>query len=95
VLDLVNANTAYLLGGCPPCGGVGQTYLSYSRDGGRTWHNGGAIPGIGFGEHGLSFPTVRDGWVVSMTLPPNGNGNTYGAILHTADGGLTWTRQYP
>jgi photosystem II stability/assembly factor-like uncharacterized protein len=94
VLDLLNSQTAFLLGGCPPCGNGGQTYLAATTDGGRTWTNGGAIAGVTFGAHDLSFVTAREGWLASETFPANG-GQPYGVILHTADGGHTWTRQFP
>jgi photosystem II stability/assembly factor-like uncharacterized protein len=94
VLDLLNSRTAFLLGGCPPCGGLGQSYLNSTTDGGHTWRDSGPIPRIAFGTHDLSFVTAKDGWLVSETFPPNG-GQPYGVIVHTVDGGRTWSRQFP
>ncbi len=93
VLDALNGQTAFLLGGCPACG-MGETYLASTTNGGRNWTNGKAIAGLAFGDHDLSFVTAKEGWLASETLPPNG-GQPYGVILHTTNGGTTWSRQFP
>lgn len=55
--------------------------VAVTSDGGQTWQcfaTGQRLP-----IHGLSFPTSSEGWAVGAC----------GAILHTADGGATWTAQ--
>jgi photosystem II stability/assembly factor-like uncharacterized protein len=73
---------------------MGQSYLNFTTDGGHTWLDSGPIPGIAFGTHDLTFVTPKDGWLVSETFSPDG-GQPYGVIVHTADGGHTWSRQFP
>lgn len=53
-----------------------------SDDEGRTWAQV-SVP-VRSDLLALSFPTVRDGWVVGHD----------GVVLHTADGGRSWTRQF-
>lgn len=55
--------------------------VAVTSDDGQTWQcfaTGQRLP-----IHGLSFPTPSEGWAVGAL----------GAILHTADGGATWTSQ--
>jgi photosystem II stability/assembly factor-like uncharacterized protein len=62
---------------------VGQRgQILYSDDGGRDWKQA-AVP-LAADLVAVSFPSARQGWAV-------GHG---AVILHTSDGGATWTRQF-
>ncbi len=92
-LDAVDSTVAYVGGACPACGTIS---LSGTADGGRTWGNRGLISGVDFAfSVSLSFVSARRGWLAtslySEASPPVG----HGVILATADGGHTWTEQYP
>ncbi|MBN3755632.1 glycosyl hydrolase [Paraburkholderia sp. Tr-20389] len=56
--------------------------IAISDDEGRTWGQVGSP--VRSDLLALSFPTALDGWVVGHD----------GVILHTADGGRSWTRQF-
>ena len=71
-------------GACPACG-MGTAALTVaSRAGSRT----ATIPGI-HSVAALSFPTAQQGWIVTN------DAENRGQILHTTDGGRTWTLQFP
>jgi photosystem II stability/assembly factor-like uncharacterized protein len=55
-----------------------------TTDGGVTWACPGATAGMSC--TGVSFPTPNDGWAVGYDETENG-------VLHTSDGGQTWTPQ--
>lgn len=62
--------------------GVGlRGHIVISDDGGRQWRQ--AASPVSSDLLAVSFPTPRQGWAV-------GHG---GVVLHSADGGATWTRQ--
>ena len=90
-LDAVDANTAYLVSGCPPCGDAGQTYLSSTHDGGHTWHISSAIPHLGFSNAAISFPSAQQGWLAGTVFPSTAGGTPTGELLATANGGAGWT----
>lgn len=57
-------------------------HILYSDDLGQTWTQAESVP-VRSSLLDASFPTPEQGWVVGHE----------GVILHTADGGRTWTRQ--
>src|SRR5262249_1628877 len=56
--------------------------ILYSDDSGQSWKQA-AVP-LAADLVAVAFPTAKQGWAV-------GHG---GVILHSADGGATWTRQF-
>lgn len=56
--------------------------VSRSDDAGQTWNAPEYIPNEFYTQNAY-FPSVDQGWVAGLS----------GQILHTADGGLSWTRQ--
>lgn len=86
--------TAFLAGGCPPCGATGTTAIGHTTDGGRAWHNEPTIPGLGFAFNmSISFVTPRRGWLVATNDPYTPGKRPVGIILVTTDGGRTWMHQ--
>lgn len=75
---------AEFAGACPACGMGTASLTVATRAGSRTV----TIPGI-HSAVGLSFPTAQQGWIVSN------DAENRGQILHTTDGGRTWTLQFP
>jgi len=99
--DAVDATTAYLTGACgigcgPP---EGTTALGRTTDGGRTWQNSPAIPGLPATFAAPAFPRPTRGWLLVRWNVPPPAGSTVSparsAILATRDGGMSWTLQYP
>lgn len=72
--------------------GDGGVILTSSDDG-VSWQ---AHPsGTWLSLNGVSFPEASDGWAVGGTTGLSGDlGPSGTVILHTADGGLTWTSQH-
>lgn len=94
MLDAVSADTAFLVSGCPPCGGAGQTYLGSTHDGGHTWHTSPPIPQLDFSSTGISFTSDQQGWLASTVFLSLSAGTRTGMLLTTGNGGATWiTRQ--
>ncbi|MGH2386787.1 MAG: YCF48-related protein [Chloroflexota bacterium] len=89
-LDVVDADTAYLVSGCPPCG-AGETYLGSTHDGGRSWHTSSAIPHLHFAVTGISFAGAKQGWLASSVYPLTASGKPSGVLLSTANSGIRWT----
>jgi photosystem II stability/assembly factor-like uncharacterized protein len=88
---LAGGNAAYT--GVQFVGGVGyvcggDSFVGKSTDGGQTWRklDLSAVPGMNTSSYfnALHFFDANDGWVV-------GNG----WLLHTLDGGVTWTQTMP
>jgi len=90
------------VGGSCSMGGCSGYSLYASDDGGDNWDRVQAPPerglarwwlppvessGAGF-LHGLTFTTPTDGWISVST----GAGPAIGGVLHTRDGGRSWTR---
>jgi hypothetical protein len=90
-LDAVNGTTAYLVSGCPPCGGAGETYLGSTHDGGHSWHTSPAIPHLGFSPSGISFSSAQHGWLASTVFLSLSAGTREGILLTTGNGGAAWT----
>ena len=63
-----------------------------SSDGGSTW-SAHDLRIAGAHVNDVSFPTVDDGWAVVWIQPINGSGSIGDRIMHTSDGGVTWTSQ--
>jgi len=97
-LDVVDMTTAYFIGDCPACGagGSGTVVLGATHDGGRTWRNGAAVPGLdGSIAAALSFVTPATGWLVVSKPTRDGRDiDGRGMILATVNGGRTWRQQY-
>lgn len=55
--------------------------IRHTTDGGRTWEIK-SVETKGFNLQALSFPDARNGWAVG----------DYGLMIHTSDGGQSWTR---
>lgn len=62
-----------------------------TTDGGKTWTSHDSIPEMLYPTK-LSFPTRRQGWATCDGYP---GATDVGSIIHTSDGGATWTFQYP
>ena len=63
--------------------GVGQLgHIVYSDDGGKDWTQA-AVP-VSSDLLAVCFPTPQDGWAVGHD----------GVVLHSADGGTTWNKQF-
>ncbi len=75
---------AEFAGACPACG-MGTASLTVASP---KVARAVTLPGI-HNVAALSFPTAQQGWVVSN------NAENRGQILHTTDGGRTWTLQFP
>lgn len=96
----VNATTA-LLAASPP---TNYPVLYRTSDHGVNWETlsdgMSAKPGLPKGAWGdLSFVSDSEGWAAVITQTPaqTGSSNTVNnvALLHTRDGGKTWTTQFP
>jgi photosystem II stability/assembly factor-like uncharacterized protein len=85
--SVVDRRTAYVLGLCPVCSVQGTVQLAGTPDGGRTWRPAVRVPALtSHGPYAIAFVDATHGWV-------SGPIRGHGAILATADGGRTWTRQ--
>ncbi|HEV2909115.1 MAG TPA: hypothetical protein VGX02_07545 [Candidatus Eremiobacteraceae bacterium] len=87
---VVDANTAYFVGGCPQCGTRGAVSITGTSDGGKSWQSVSTVPDVTLaGPVAVSFGDANHGWIVGSSAA--------GApiIAATADGGLTWTKQGP
>ena len=91
LLDAVSSDTAFLVSGCPPCGGAGETYLGSTHDSGRTWHTSPPISQLGFSPSGISFTSDQQGWLASTVFTSLSAGTRAGMLLTTGNGGATWT----
>jgi len=60
-----------------------------TRDGGKTWETLSPAAGLDVALNDIWFVTAKDGWAVGGTV----EANQLDVILHTSDGGRTWTRQ--
>jgi photosystem II stability/assembly factor-like uncharacterized protein len=63
-----------------------------SSDGGSSYTSQDTGAGAAAIFDGISFADPLHGWIVGKVPVPNGEQRP--AIYHTADGGVTWTRQY-
>lgn len=59
------------------------SYISYSDDGGANWNSPESSQQGGLTLRSVAFSDARSGWAVGDK----------GLILHTADGGASWTRE--
>jgi photosystem II stability/assembly factor-like uncharacterized protein len=86
-INFSDANNGWAVGGSELGGGT----ILHTSDGGTTWTV--QVPnGTTVGLQAVQFADASHGWAVGGTVYPFAPG--YGvAILHTSDGGTTWTPQ--
>jgi photosystem II stability/assembly factor-like uncharacterized protein len=100
---VANSSAAYFLTICAPCG-EGAIIITATQDGGRTWRQsrvsglpGSPVEAFAYARAAnvpiiaVVFPTATRGWIAGVLQRMQGPST----ILHTADGGRTWVRQYP
>jgi len=66
--------------------------IFHTVDGGTTWTRQTAAIGAAVELTGVSFADAQNGWAVGSCWPLR-NGGGWAVILHTTDGGVTWTQQ--
>ena len=92
-LDFLDENTGFLLQDRYDAGGQVHSQLLATQDGGVHWDKIGT-------DDTMLLRTVRfadreAGWAVTQTeIPGAGSGNVRYAIVHTEDGGQSWTAQW-
>lgn len=80
-VDMVSATTAFMVG---DYGNMGMMLMRKTTNGGAAWSQMAAPAGVAYKNlEGVSFADANNGWAVG------GNG----MILHTTDGGTTWTKE--
>lgn len=80
---------AYFLTTCAPCG-MGALTLTATQDGGATGRQS-QIPALPAAPVAVTFAGATSGWIAGVVQREHGPSS----ILHTADAGHTWVRQYP
>ncbi|UQZ83155.1 Ycf48-like protein [Paenibacillus konkukensis] len=81
-LIVVNPQTAFLTGVCPPCSDMGAVTVGWTQDGGITWTNGEQqLPGV---EAEASFIDGKQGWIVIRGY------DKPSVLYRTQDGGKKW-----
>jgi photosystem II stability/assembly factor-like uncharacterized protein len=83
--------SAYFLPTCSPCN-QGHVDIEKTEDNGRTWQSPGSIPVDDFADV-IACPDVSHCWMAGQQSVETGA--LRAVILATADGGQTWTQQYP
>jgi photosystem II stability/assembly factor-like uncharacterized protein len=87
-LSFVDEDVGWVVGSSGP-DNVNNVFAT--KDGGITWSPlPTGIPGI-VSIDAVHFVDRQSGWVVGSVVTPEGS--PLGVILHTADGGLTWSEQ--
>ena len=92
-VDFVDATTGWAAGGVydyNDFGGDATGVLFSSANGGFTWTRQ-KLPKGAPALTGLQFTDASDGWAVGTGFDDNGD-VTEGWVLHTTNGGATWTR---
>ena len=99
----ISPDQAVFIGFCPPCSGpqsprlLGPAPMDVALHGGTVLLRRGRISQLTQAD-GAAFITASDGWVVGTqtSYPASGSsaGRTITMIMHTADGGRSWQRQY-
>jgi photosystem II stability/assembly factor-like uncharacterized protein len=90
-LAAVDANTAYFVGTRPACNEIGTADVESTTDGGADWTAPFTLPGVTEASD-MSCPDAEHCWVAGSG--PNST-TRLGAIAVTADGGKTWSAQFP
>ena len=67
--------------------------IFHTADGGATWARQSAALGRAVELAGVAFVDAQNGWVTGMCWPLDFGGSGWAVILHTVDGGQTWTQQ--
>jgi hypothetical protein len=83
-----DADTAFVLGICLPCGGSGTVTIVSTTDAGSHWSSVATIPVISAASPpAVSFVDQNHGWIA-------GSNAGKGVILATGDGGKSWNQVY-
>ena len=90
-LLLIDQSTAYISVYCGACGVENYSILG-TKDAGNSWGVPVAIPGLKSAT--VTFADADHGWAAGASHDPE-VGMAEAVILTTADGGQTWTKQYP
>ena len=90
-LRLIDQSTAYFTLYCGACGVENYSILA-TNDAGNSWTSPAAIPGLRSAV--IAFHDADRGWAAGASYGPE-VGMAKAVILTTADGGQTWTKQYP
>jgi photosystem II stability/assembly factor-like uncharacterized protein len=94
-LSLVDPNTVYFVVECAACQGTGASSIQGTKDGGQSWGPAIPIPQLNR-TSAIVFADADRGWAVGTRTEANGTKVSFEpVILATADGGQTWTQQYP
>jgi photosystem II stability/assembly factor-like uncharacterized protein len=67
--------------------------IFHTADGGATWARRTAAIGAAVSLVDVSFADAQNGWAAGSCWPPQNGGRGWAIILHTTDGGATWTQQ--
>lgn len=67
--------------------------IFHTTDGGATWTRQSAAIGNSVTLAGIRFVDAQNGWAVGSCWPSDFGGFGWAVILHTVDGGQTWTQQ--
>jgi photosystem II stability/assembly factor-like uncharacterized protein len=87
----INASRAVFVDTCAPCN-KGTSPMAIATRGGRTFDRVGNVGHLEFAS-GAAFLSTSDGWVVGEVIHYGKHTATW-KIVHTTDGGRTWTTQY-
>ena len=90
-LRLIDQSTAYFTLYCGACGVENYSILA-TNDAGNSWTSPVAIPGLRSAV--IAFHDADRGWAAGASYDSE-TGMAKAIIFTTADGGQTWTKQYP
>ena len=96
-VTFLDARDGWVTGSYPGVDDYSGGFILHTSDGGRDWttqfdspYSPTQGPGVDFGA--VAFADPEDGWAVGETQGPD-KGFNASVIMHTTDGGTTWTQQ--